>query len=80
MTPQETDPDKPMSVQESPVVLWFHGDLLQAWRHECSSVFMGPFEGGWGYLHYLHQVMTCASGQATGREHSHPQKIGLKIY
>ena len=35
---------------------------------ECSSVSMGPFEGGHYYLHYLHHRL--ASGQATGREHS----------
>ena len=46
---------------------------------ECSSAFMGPFEGGLHYLHYLHNSL--ASGQATGREHSltHQQKIGLRF-
>ena len=29
MTPQETDPDLPMSVQESPAEAWFSGGLLQ---------------------------------------------------
>ena len=28
MTPQETDPDLPMSVQESPVEVWVDGGLL----------------------------------------------------
>ena len=39
---------------------------------------MGPFEGGWHHLHYLHYSL--ASSQKTGREHSliHQQKIGLK--
>ena len=45
---------------------------------ECSSVYMGLFEGGCHYLHYLHHSL--ASGQMTGREHSLQQKIGLKIY
>ena len=31
MTPQETDPDLPMSVQESPVEVWVSGGLLQGW-------------------------------------------------
>ena len=53
---------------------------VQGWGTECSSVCMGPFEGGHHYLHYLHHSL--ASGQTTGREHSpaHQQKIELKIY
>ena len=80
MTPQETDPDLPGSVQESPVEAWVGGGLLQGWGTEYSSTCMGPFEGGHHYLHYLHHSL--ASGQTTGREHSpnHQQKIGLKIY
>ena len=31
MTPQETDPDLPMSVQESPAEAWVGGGLLQGW-------------------------------------------------
>ena len=31
MTPQETDPDFPVSVQESPVEVWVSGGLLQGW-------------------------------------------------
>ena len=33
VTPQETDPDLPVSVQESPVEAWVCGGLLQGWRH-----------------------------------------------
>ena len=33
VTPQETDPDMPVSVQESPVETWVGGSLLQGWRH-----------------------------------------------
>ena len=68
MTPQETDPDLPMSVQESPAEAWVGGGLLQSGGSECSSVCMGPFEGGRHYLHYLHHSL--ASGQTTGGEHS----------
>ena len=52
-----------------------------AWSGALSAaVCMGPFEGDYRYLHYLHYSL--ASGQTTGREHSpaHQQKIGLKIY
>ena len=80
VTPQETDPDLPLSVQESPAEAWVGSGLLQGWGTECSSECMGHFEGGHHYLHYLHQSL--ASGQTTGREHNptHQQKIGLKIY
>ena len=33
MTPQETDPDLPVSVQESLAEAWVRGDLLQVWGH-----------------------------------------------
>ena len=33
VTPQETDPDLPVSVQESPAEAWVGGGLLQGWGH-----------------------------------------------
>ena len=33
VTPQETDPDLPVSVQASPVEVWVGGGLLQSWEH-----------------------------------------------
>ena len=80
VNPQETDPEKPMSIQESLVEVCVNGILLQVRGTECSSVCMRPFEGGRHYLNYFHHSLV--SGQATGREHSptHQQKIGLKIY
>ena len=66
MTPQETDPDLPGSVQESPVEAWVGGGLLQGWGTECSCVCMGPFEGGHNYLHYLNHSL--ASVQIAGSE------------
>ena len=80
MNPQETDPEKPMSVQESSVKVCDSGSLLQVMGTECSSMCMRPFEGGCHYLHYLHH--TLASGQTTEKEHSPAiqQKIGLKFY
>ena len=33
VTPQETDPDLPMSVQESLAEAWVDGGLLQCWGH-----------------------------------------------
>ena len=80
VTPQETDPDLPMSVQESPAEAWVHSGLLQGWDTEGSSLCIGLFEGGHHYLHYLHHSL--ALGQTIWRENSptHQQKVGLKIY
>ena len=33
MTPQEADPDLPMSVKESPVEVWVGSGLLKVWGH-----------------------------------------------
>ena len=33
VTPQETDPDFPVSIQESPAEAWVNGGLLQDWGH-----------------------------------------------
>ena len=33
VTPQETDPDLPVSVQESSAEAWVGGGLLQGWGH-----------------------------------------------
>ena len=69
MTPQETDPDLPVSVQES-LEVWVGSACYRVGGTEYSSACMEPFEGGCHYLHY------------TEREHSptHQQKTGLKIY
>ena len=40
MTPQETDPDLPMSVQESQAEAWVSGGLVQGWGAGCSSACM----------------------------------------
>ena len=78
VTLKETEPDLPLSAQDSLVVEWVSGGLLQGWDTECSNACIGPREGGRHYLHYLHHSL--ASGQTTGREHSptHQQKTGLK--
>ena len=78
MTLQETDPDLPVSVQESPAEAWVHSGLLQGQGTECGSACMGSFERGPHYLHYLNHSLP--SGETTGREHSPQQTIGLKTY
>ena len=79
VTLKETDPDLPVSVQDSLVAEGVSGGLLQGWDTERSNACIGPREGGPRYLHCLHHSL--ASGQTTGREHSptHQQKIGLKF-
>ena len=36
MIPQETDPDLPVSVQESPAEVWVGGGLLQGQGQQCA--------------------------------------------
>ena len=71
VTPQETEPALPGSVQESPA---------EARVRSTDEAVPGPCEGGRHYLNRLHHSLV--SGQTTGREHSpaHQQKIGLKMY
>ena len=33
VTAEETDPDLPVSVQESPTEAWVSSDLMQGWGH-----------------------------------------------
>ena len=61
VTPQDTDPDLPMGVQESLVEAWVGSGLLQGWGSEYSNACMRPFAGGLHYLHYLHHSL--ASGK-----------------
>ena len=68
MTLQETDPDLPVRVQESPVEAWIRGGLLQGGGQGVHLCVHSPFEGGHHYLHYLHHSLV--SGQTTGRKHS----------
>ena len=63
VTPQETDPDLPISVQESLAEAWVSSDLLQVRATECSSACMGPLEGGHHYLHYLHHSLAPSKQQ-----------------
>ena len=74
MTPQETDPDLPVSVQESQ-----KGGVGQRWPAAGSGV-LRVVAGAIIFIISKHHCLV--SGQTTGRKHSpaHQQKIGLKIY
>ena len=80
VTLQETDPDLPVSVHESPSEVWVSGGLLQGWKHWMWQWEQQTFWGCLHYLHYLHHSLTW--GQTTEREHSttHQTKIRLKFY
>ena len=68
VSPQETDPDLPVSVQESPAEAWVGGGLLKGGGHWVQQCMHGT---SWRRLHYLHYLYyTLASAQTTGREHS----------
>ena len=74
VTPQETKPDLPVSVMESPMEVWVDTGLLpgqgnwqQSWEPQCHDVNL--FQGH----HYHHYPChSLASGQTTGREQSQP--------
>ena len=52
VSPQETDPDLPVSVQESWVEEWVNSGLLCSQGTEYNSACISPFEGDCHYLHY----------------------------
>ena len=43
VTPQETDPDLPVSVQESSAEVWVGSGLLQGWGHWVQQCMHGTF-------------------------------------
>ena len=43
VTPQKTDPDLPMSIQETLVEVWVGGGLLQGWGHCMPQCVPGTF-------------------------------------
>ena len=74
MTPQEIEPDLPVSVQESLVEPWVDSGLLQGQEHQTQQSWEPPhcagissLEGGCHFCHYLYHSFT--SGQTTRRGH-----------
>ena len=57
MTPQETDPDLSVSVQECPVEAWIAVACCKIKGTECSSACMGLFDRGFHYLLYFHHSL-----------------------
>ena len=60
VTPQETDPDLPMSVQES-----VEEACCRAGGTDCIIASMGPFEGG---RHHIFIISTIVWPQVTGTQ------------
>ena len=80
VTPQETEPDLPESVQKSPVEMWVDSGLPRGqyhWLQQSEGADLSPFTES---HHYPYHSLT--SGQTTGKEYSptHQQKIGSKSY
>ena len=61
--PQETDPDLPVCVQESPTVVY-----CRIKDTECGNVCTGPFEGGRHYLHCLHRSLVSGQNNREGTQ------------
>ena len=79
MTPQEMDPDLPMSVQE--FLWWMRGSAVAC----CGLGALHAAVYAWDLLKevaiiFITSTIAWPSGQIAEREHSHQQKIGLKIY
>ena len=55
VTPQETEPDLPVSVQKSPAEAWVDSACCRVGGTECGSACMELFEGGLHYLARGHQ-------------------------
>ena len=68
VTPQETDPDLPVSVQESPVEVWVSSGLVQGWGQWEQQCLHWTFERGHHYLHYLHHSFCLRSNNRTGTQ------------
>ena len=64
MTPQETEPDLPVSVQESPAEAWVDSGLHGVRGTEYSSPGISPFEGDHHYHHYPYHTATIVRPQA----------------
>ena len=78
VSPLETEPDLPMSAQESLVEVGVDSGLLQGQGHWIQQFLHKSFEGG---CHYLHcPCHSLAQAKQPGGNTAHQQKIGLKVY
>ena len=68
VSPQETEPDFPVSVQESLVEAWVDSGLLRGPGTEYNSVCTSPFEG-----HHYHIYPYHSLPQAKTRERTQPR-------
>ena len=77
MTPQKTDPDMSMSVQEALADAWVISGLLQGWRQGlqlcCARDLLKE-------VLIIFITSTIVWPQVKQHSPTHQQKIGLKIY
>ena len=78
MTPQETDPDLSVSVQESLAEVWVDSSLLQGLGHYVRQCMHETFEGG--PIIFITSTIVWSQVKQQGGNTAHQQKIGLKIY
>ena len=67
MTPQETDPNLPVSVQESLAEVWVGSGLLQGWGHWMDQCLHGTFPGGSDSKASVYNVKDLGSIPGLGR-------------
>ena len=77
VTPQETEPDLPMSVWESPAEVWVDSGLPWGQAHWLQPSWEGQHAGISSFCGGRHYTYLVWPGQTTGREHStiHQQKL-----
>ena len=73
VTPQETEPDFPVSVQESPAETWLHSGLWwgqEHWIQQSWELWLAVIIPERGHRYHLYPYHILASGRTTGRESS----------
>ena len=58
MTPQETDPDLPVSVWESLADVWVHGGLLWGQGHWEQQSWEAQHKSSWRSFYYPYDSLT----------------------
>ena len=80
MTPQETDPDLPVSVQDSLAEAWVGGGLLQGWGHLSVAVHAWDLLKDVTIIFITSTIVWSQVNSREGTSSTHQQKTGLKIY
>ena len=76
MTPQETDPDLPVSVQDSLAEAWVGGGLLQGWGHLSVAVHAWDLLKDVTIIFITSTIVWPQVKHQGGNNPTHQQKIG----